>query len=251
MSLLELLYSLEPRSALAVVIGASIALYALAANLAWTNQTPRPGRIGRFTRWASTHWFPRALGELARWAYYLALPWATLMLGYSSARALGVWNLDWLGPLLDLSLLAIGAVVVCLWIWRPYARAEHPHAIDESGWNWARHIVEVLYQEAHWAFYRSGPILWLGDFYWGSFFGAALVFIEGWGNPAIRANARDITRADAPLWSGSLAIISTVVFIFTQNSWYCLIVHLLLDVGLRGLIGFPRVHWLGETPPNE
>ena len=251
MSWLELLYSFEPRRALAVVLGASIVLYALAANLAYANRTPRPGRLGRLTRWASSAWIPRASGELVRWGYYLALPWATLMLGYSSVRALGVWNLNWLGHALEFAGLGIGAIIVFVWIWQPYARAEHPHAIDESGWNWARHIIEVIYQEAHWAFYRSGPILWLGESYWGSFFGLMLILLEGWSNPVARANARDITRADAPLWSGSLAIVSTIVFILTQNTWYCLLVHLVLDLGLRGLIGFPRVHLSGETPPAE
>jgi hypothetical protein len=242
-SWLDFLYSLEPRRALAVSLGTSIALFALAANVAYANRIPkpRPGRLGRLLTWVTTASIPRALGELLRWAYYLVLPWATLMLGYNSVRALGVWNLNWLEPLPQLAALAVGAIAVCIWIWRPYARAEHPHAIDESGWNWARHIVEVIYQEAHWAFYRSGPIGWLGDAYWGSFFGLVLIFVEGWSNPVVRNNARDITRADAPLWSGSLAIISAIIFIFTQNSWYCLAVHLVLDLGLRGLIGFPRV----------
>ncbi len=242
MTLLEFLTSLEPRGALAVVIGASIVLYVLSANLAWAQRTPRGGRVGRFVEWWQMHWLGRGIGELARWVYYLALPWATLMLGYSTMRALGVWGMDWLAPALNFGMLALGAAVVVVWVWQPYARAEHPHAIDESGWNWARHIIEILYQEAHWAFYRCGPILWLDDFYWGSFFGLLLALIEGWSNPAVRANVRDVTRADAPLRSSSLAIISAIVFIFTQNVWYCLIVHLLLDQGLRGIVGFPRGH---------
>ena len=242
MTLLEFLTSLEPRGALAVVIGASIVLYALSANIAWAQRTPRGGRVGRFVAWWQTHWVGRGISELARWVYYLALPWATLMLGYSTVRALGVWGMDWLAPALNFGLLAIGAAVVIVWVWQPYAHAEHPHAIDESGWNWARHIIEILYQEAHWTFYRCGPILWLDNFYWGSFFGLMLALIESWSNPTVRANVRDVTRADAPLWSGSIAIISTIVFIFTQNAWYCLIVHLLLDQGLRGMIGFPRGH---------
>jgi hypothetical protein len=239
-SLIEFLLVLDPRGALAAVISASIVGYTLAAHIAWAQRTPRGGRLGRFSEWWQTKWIGRGLSELARWVYYLALPWATLMLGYSTMRALGVQGMDWLAPVLNLGILATGAAVVIVWVWQPYARAEHPHAVDESGWNWARHIIEILYQEAHWAFYRCGPILWMGDFYWGSFFGLLLVFIEGWSNPTVRANVRDIPRADAPLWSGSLAIISTIVFIFTQNTWYCLVVHLLLDQGLRGVIGFPR-----------
>ncbi len=247
MNLLELLTLIEPRHALAVAMGLSIVLYTLMANLTWTNRQLRGGRFGRFLAWARRVWIARAFAELARWLYYLALPWATLMLGYDTIRALGVWGLDWLGQAAQFAILGSGAVVVIIWVWQPYAQTEHPHAVDESGWNWARHIVELIYQQAHWAFYRSGPILWLGDFYWGSFLGFALTLIEGWSNPVVRANARDITRADAPLWSSSLAIVSTIIFIFTQNTWYCMIVHLLIDVGLRSTIGFPRAHSPGDT----
>ncbi|MBM3129524.1 MAG: hypothetical protein FJ009_12970 [Chloroflexi bacterium] len=242
MSLLEFLRSLEPRGALAIVLGASIVLYVLAANLAWLQRAPREGRWGRFVHWWQTKWLGRGIGELARWLYYLALPWATLMLGYSTMRALGVWGMDWLAPLVNFGVLALGAAVVIVWVWQPYARIAPPHAVDESGWNWARHLIEVLYREAHWAFYRAGPILWLDDFYWGSFFGLFLILIEGWSNPATRARVEDIARADAALWSGGLAIISALVFIFTQNVWYCLIVHLLLDQAARRAIGFPRRH---------
>ncbi|MCL4393405.1 MAG: hypothetical protein M1482_01055 [Chloroflexi bacterium] len=251
MSLSEFLYSLEPRQALAIALGLSIALYALGANVSWTYRITRPGRLGRLADWVQSAWVARIAGEVVRWLYYLALPWGTLMLGYNSVRALGIWNLDWITSAFDLPILGIGAALVFIWIWRPYARAEHPHAVDSTGWNWARHIVEVLYQEAHWAFYRSGPILWMGDSYWGSFFGLALVFVEGWSNPAVRTAALDVSRADAPLWSGSIAVVSTIVFIFTQNSWYALSVHLLLDLGLRGLIGFPRVHVPGEIPSSD
>jgi hypothetical protein len=236
----EFLLSVEPRSALAVVIGASILVYAFFSNLAWTNRNPRAGRWGRFIAWTSNSRIARVVGELLRWVYYLGVPWATLMLSYTTARALGIWNLDWTGHVVEFIALAIGSVIVFLWIWRPYAQLEHPHAIDESGWNWARHLIEILYQEAHWAFYRCGPLLWLDNIYTASFFGLILVLLEGWSNANVRASAGDVTRADAPLWSGSLLIVSTVVFIIKQNTWYCLMIHLLLDVGLRRVIGVPR-----------
>lgn len=242
MNLWEILIALEPRRALAVVIGASIVLYALTTNLAWSNRLPRAGRYGRLLDWARRSRLARGFGELMRWLYYLAVPYATLMLGYTTMRALGVWGLDWVGTAIPFAVVGIGALFVIVWVWRPYAQSEHPHAIDESGWNWARHIVELIYKEAHWAFYRSGPILWLGDFYWGSLVGLVLVYLEGWSNPFVRANARVITRADAPLWSASLAIVSATIFIFTQNTWYALIVHFIIDIGLRTTIGFPRAH---------
>lgn len=227
-------------------MGLSIVLYATVANVAWTSHSPRGARFSRLMVWLQTRSASRVAAELARWLYYLALPWATLMLGYSTARALGVWNLDWLGNLEIAVGVALGAAIVFIWVWRPYTRIEHPQSFDASGWNWARHIVELIYQQAHWALYRSGPVLWLNDFYWGSFVGLGLILLEGWTNPATRAKFLEVARADAPLWTGSLAIVSTVIFVLTQNTWYCLIVHLLLDLGLRPVIGFSRVRAAGE-----
>ena len=252
MSFFDWLYAFEPRQVLAVVLGLSIVVYALASNLAWSNRTPRAiGRWGKFLVWTHTARVARIIGELVRWVYYLGVPYAALMLGYTTVRALGIWGMDWGGTLILFAILGTGSLLVLVWVWRPYARSEHPYAIDESGWNWARHIVEIFYQEAHWAFYRSGPILWLGDFYWGSFIGLALAFIEGWSNPFVRANTRDITRADAPMWSASLAIVSTIIFVFTQNAWYALIVHLVVDLGLRAMIGFPRAHTPSDSSALE
>ncbi len=248
MTLNDILSALPPRQMLAVVTGLSVVLYALAANLGWmlAARLPRADRKTRWLRWLQTAWIARVLAELLRWLYYLGVPYATLMLGYNTVGALGIWNLDWLDTLPTALVLAAGAMVVFVWIWRPYARTQHPHAVDESRWNQARHILELLYQQAHWAFYRSGPILWLGDPYWGAFIGMVLTFVEGWSNPNVRASAREITRADAPLWTGSLAVVSAVVFIYTQNWWYCLGIHLLLDPGLRATIGFPRVALAGQ-----
>ncbi len=236
----DIFSAIDPRHALAIVIGASIAVYGLAANLAWLNRQRNTGRLGALVTWTNTSHLARLMGYAIRWLYYLAVPYATLMLGYNTTRALGVWGMDWIAPIPIFTALVLGAGGVALWVWRPYTRQEHPDAGDERGWSWARRIIEVMYQEAHWAFYRSGPILWLGNFYWGSLFGLALAYLAGWSNPQVRANVREITRADAPLWNGSLAIISTLIFLYTQNLWYCLIAHTLLDLGLRNAIGFPR-----------
>ncbi len=252
MTLTDLLNILPPRQNLAIAISLSIALYALASNLAVTQMRTRHGRMAHVLGWARTARIARAAMELLRWVYYLGLPYATLVVGWNTARALGVWYLDWLTPVGAALGLAVAALVVLMWVWRPYAKTEHPHAVDESRWNRARHVVEVLYQQAHWALYRSGPILWLDEYYLGSFMGLTLVLIEGWSNPGVRASVRDTTRADAPLWTGSLAVVSTIVFIYTQNLWYCLAIHLLLDLGLRPLIGFPRVAPdIDSLPPLE
>ena len=237
MDLSELFYSLEPRTALAGAIIISILLYTISANIAWASIAPRGDRFGRLVAWARRRRLRDLFFELARWIYYLGFPYATLIYGYSTVRALGIWNLDWLMNWWIGLIVLFGGAVIMVWAWKPYTQAEHPQAVDLSGWNGARQILEAIYQEAHWAFYRCGPILWLGDFYWGSFIGLALALIEGWSNPFVRTNIRDITRADAPLWTGSLAIISVLTFNYTQNTWYCLVAHLLLNFGLRPRIG--------------
>lgn len=240
--------ALDPRQILAVFLALSIIVYALASNLATMNARHLSAASGRLLERARIPWLPRAVGDIFRWAYYLILPYLVLLFGYDTVRALGIWNVDWIGALGYAGILAPGMALLFLWVWRPFARAQHPHAVDESRWSRARHALELIYQEAHWAFYRSGPILWLGNAYWGSFFGLGLVLLEGWSNPEVRDNVHDISRADAPLWTGSLAVMSTIVFIFTQNSWYALIVHALLDLGLRGIIGFPMAEGSIDEP---
>ncbi len=244
----DLVNLLDPRQMLAVVLSFSVILYALSSNLARIHARRLSATSSQLLEKAKITWLPRAIGELLRWIFYLGLPYTALVLGYDTVRALGIWNIDWIGTLVYAGILAAGMAIVFLWVWRPFAQAQHPHTIDESRWGWPRHVVETIYQEAHWAFYRSGPILWLGDAYWGSFVGLALVLIEGWSNPEVRENAHDISRADAPLWTGSLAVMSTVVFVFTQNAWYALAIHALLDLGLRGIIGFPKPEDLMVEP---
>jgi hypothetical protein len=243
-SFLAFLATFEPRLTLAVTLALSIGLYALAANLAWANRrwTLRSDRLGRFALWASTARLAQVLAHLSRWIYFLLIPWGTLIVGWNTARALGIWRLDWQTTIIPFAALGVGAMLVLVWVWRPYARTLHPHAVDETGWYWAGQIVQAVYQETHWAFYRSGPVLWLGDFYWGGLFGLALALLEGWSNPHVRAGAAEVTRADAPLWRASLAIVSTLVFLSTHNSWYCLGVHLLVTLALRRVIGFPYTH---------
>ncbi len=251
MNFADLFSSFPPRRALAGVMIVSIALYALAANLVWARHELPVRRLRRQMETAESNPAGRVLGELARWVYYLGLPYVALILGYTSIRALGIWATSWLEPLVWATALGVGTVIVFLWVWRPFARMEHVYAVDQPQWSWARRVIEAIYQQAHWAFYRSGPILWLGDFYWGSFVGLFLTLIEGWTNPSVRSSIRDIHRADAPLWTGSIAVVTTIIFIFSENVWYCLATHLILDLVLRNYIGFPKHSEREEMLPFE
>ncbi len=240
MSLTDLALILPPRNALAVALVLSIILFALVSNLAWSGKG-RPGRHPghRLVPFRGTK-VARALLESARWLYYLGFPYLTLVLGFNTVRALGLWSSDWFGPIGWAAGLTLGTAVVLIWVWRPYNRTEQMNLREPPRWSWARRIVESLYQQGHWAFYRSGPILWLNDFYLGTFLGLGLVLIEASTNPNVRMSLRDTGRADAPLWIGSIAIATSIIFVFTENVWYCLGAHLFFDLVLRTCLGFSR-----------
>jgi hypothetical protein len=100
---------------------------------------------------------------------------------------------------------------------------------------WQR-LLSVLYDQIHWAFYRSGPILWLGDLYWGTFAGFALAALEAGLNPALRWALKSPETASTPLLRLSSAWISALLFVATQNLWLTLATHLILE-GLLGSRG--------------
>jgi hypothetical protein len=81
---------------------------------------------------------------------------------------------------------------------------------------------EAAYHEAHWAFYRNAPILAAGT-YWGVWIGLALAALEAALNPAWRRGLADPQRAPAQLMRAALAVVSSVLFLLTENLWLALI----------------------------
>jgi hypothetical protein len=83
---------------------------------------------------------------------------------------------------------------------------------------------EALYHEIHWAFYRNAPIVVLG-FYWGTWVGLAIVAVEAVINPAWREASRQPGLAWPTLSQAALAVLSSLIFLYTQNIWLALPVH--------------------------
>jgi hypothetical protein len=250
--------NLDYKVQLAPWLVASFLLHTLAAQLIWRmgwfdNQAalsgedhvspgaPKSGAIRRLNQ-ASLPW----LEELIRFVYYLGIPFFAAVSGLLGADLMGISGTDWLpgagaqGFLwtdwargLGLAVVAILAMAV-LWSISRFVSlraglvAVTPPTTD-SRW---RSALDALYTEIHWAFYRSGPILWLGSTYWGTFAGMALTLVEAGLNPASWWMLKSPGTAARPLFWVATAWTSTLLFVGTQNLWLTIGTHLILAIVL-------------------
>lgn len=231
----------------------SLLLATLWTNLAWFFRKPRPGLAGEaiagLVAWPLSPW----LYQVFRLLYYVGVPFAALLWGRDavigrflglqrlelpaslgeavSSEAINAVNSNWIDWAYDAgwaAALGLGASVVLILAWWTYRRAwsdaelETPPAEDSlSGWGSLR---EAACHEIHWAFYRSAPIVALGV-YWGSWAGLALTALEAALNPAWREGLGDSRRVLVYLLRGSLAVVSAVLFLRTENLWLAILVH--------------------------
>jgi hypothetical protein len=179
---------------------------------------------------------------MLRFAYYLGIPFLAAINGLLPADLLGISGSDWgdgqgiqgflwedwtrgLG-------LAVVAILAAMAIWltaRLISRRAGLVLMTRGlpGPLWQR-LLRICYDQIHWAFYRSGPILWLNDLYWGTFVGLALILIEAAVNPALRWALKSPETAGPPLFRLGMAWISALLFLATQNLWLTISVHLVL-----------------------
>jgi len=232
---------------LSLWIVASILVYVLASLVAWYFRQARPGRLGRavaaLQAWRWRGW-PR---EVLRFGYYIGPPYAALLLGVASPRLLGLSGLDWAQSSGLGTVLGMGACLLLLLGWWQYARAtrilaqpgEGPLAAEVAAlarpWGVGALLLEVAYLEAHWAFYRAGAILLWGD-YAGVFLGCAVAILEMLARRQLWSRLRQPGQADGFLLTISLALVVTILFLFTHNLWVCAVVHGVLALGLLSLL---------------
>jgi hypothetical protein len=104
-------------------------------------------------------------------------------------------------------------------------------------------IVDAIYAEIHWAFYRAAPLILLGDVYSAVLFGVSLVGVE-WIVVLIR-NGLSPSPEERQVWlrRGVLLALSAVLFALTKNVWLAIGLHatleLLWKVWLRRLVPRP------------
>ncbi len=216
----------------------SVAVYVLATQALWLIRGS----------WRSPH--RRWLVQVGRFLFYLAIPYLALggwprqpYRGLLSLEDMGMVGLGAAWPVTRwLEAVGLGlawgsvALLFLLLAWRTANRAAGGVWLGFPRCPWWVLLVDVLYLEVHWAFYRSGMAVRLGDgdakLYAGVFVGLGLVYLEWSLNPFWRRGWRTESQAAAGWLRAALALIVAVLFLFSRNLWVCLGVHLLLELAV-------------------
>jgi hypothetical protein len=244
---------LDYRLELALWVVASIVVYGITVNLRHHLRQAPSSRLGRSLAALENSPHSLWLFQALRFLYYLCVPYLAVTRGVTDPTSMGMWAADWFDGhwLTELTLglaLGLGALVLLIWGWRHYLVAARgleprwttePHVFERkvlaAPWGWGLILLEVLYLEMHWAFYRSATIRFAGEYY-GVFLGFLLVLGEWCLNPAIRADLSMTRRAGEILTTIVIAFSISVVFYFTANLWLCIVVHLALQFGLLSFL---------------
>ena len=226
---------------------ASVLAYAAGTTLAWYVRRRDAWRVP-YDPW---------LIEGARFVFYLVVPY--LALGgwprqpYQGLLAPVDMGLVGPGPTWPASrwleaagtglALTLGTLIIVLVARSQATRAAGEDALGFPSRPWWRLLVDGVYLEMHWAFYRGALAVMLGDLYAGVFGGLGLGFVEWSLNPSWREAWHQPARA-ASLWlRAALTLLSAMLFLLTRNLWVCLVMHWLLTV----IVWRPQPHPLGDT----
>jgi hypothetical protein len=200
----------------------------------------------------------RLLEQFLRLVYFIGVPYAALLTGSIASIDMGLtgtggsvlgWSpAEWLRGLS--TALTLGAIVLLPMgvASRQIARAGRPLGVDDRSGGAV--IVDAIYAEVHWAFYRAAPLILLGDVYAAVLFGALLVGVE-WIVVLIR-NGLSPLPEERQNWlrRGVLLALSAALFALTQNVWLTIGLHTVLElmwkVWLRRLV--PRPIEAGRVP---
>ncbi len=95
---------------------------------------------------------------------------------------------------------------------------------------WWLLLIDVVYLEVHWAFYRGALALLLEDVYLGVFASLGLVYLQ-WGlNPLWRRGWLQGSQAASRWLRSALALTAALIFLTTRNLWICLLAHGLIEL---------------------
>jgi len=256
--------SLSPSPLLFWVL-ASVLTYALATNALWLadatarRRTTSPGVPGA-TR------FPARLGpalcQAGSFLFYLGIPYLALggwprrpLQGLLSLEDMGLAGLGgawqaarWLDAVGTGFALGMAALAILLVAWANANRPADGLRLRFPNRSWLAILVDVLYLEVHWAFYRGALALILGDVYLAISVGLGLVGAEWALNPFWRRGWRLAGRAAEQWLHAALALVIAFVFLATRNFWVCLGVHTLIELACWRIGREPRTGPGGAEP---
>ena len=235
----------------------SILIYSLAVNVSHFLRRSSWNRLNRpltaLDRWPHRLW----LHQVLRFTYYLGIPYLALTRGVTSPVLMGMWGTHWFQPpwageLAMGALAGLGALLLLLWSWRhfllitagldPEAQAS-PYPLQRRllsvPWGWGLLLLDVLYLEMHWAFYRSAAIRSLGDYY-GVLVGFLLILAEWSLDPRLRRDLSMTNRDGKTMTTVATAFAVGIVYYLTANLWLCMAVHLIIQFGLLSFLALNR-----------
>jgi hypothetical protein len=200
----------------------------------------------------------RFLEQFLRLVYFIGLPYAALLAGSIASIDMGLtgaggsilgWSpAEWLRGLSTALTLGVIVLLPIGLASRQIARADQPLGTDDRSAGVV--IVEAIYAEIHWAFYRAAPLILLSNVYAAVIFGVLLVGVE-WIVMLIRNGLSPQPEA-RQLWlrRGVLLALSAALFVLTQNAWLAMLLHAALELlwktWLRHLV--PRLIEQAYTP---
>ena len=180
----------------------------------------------------------RFLEQFLRLAYFIGMPYAALLTGSIASIDMGLtgtggsilgWSpAEWLHGLSIALMLAVIVLIPIGAASRQIARAGHPLGVDDRSAGTV--IVEAIYAEIHWAFYRAAPLILLNEVYAAVIFGALLVGVE-WMVVLIRSGlSTSPTERQSWLRRGVLLAVSAALFVLTRNVWLAISLHAALEL---------------------
>lgn len=224
-------------SPLMLWIWGSVLVYAVASNALWFTRDSR----------RSPH-LPASLNA-GRFVFYLVIPYLALggwprrpYQGLLSLEDMGIVGLGGRWPLsrwLEAAGTGLGWALVTALIlvlaWAYANRRAHGLRLRFPSRTWWSILIDVLYLEVHWAFYRGALAVALDDVYAGIFGSLALIYLEWSLNPFWRQGWRQESQAATCWLRGAMVLVIALLFFLSRNLWICLLVHCLLELSLRQL----------------
>jgi len=234
-SLLSLIETSRGGNAAALALVSAV-FYMLIANFAWrmAHTPPTASDAGRRATFEQPRM--RALYELLRLGYYVGMPFLALYLGWIDLRSVGLGWLDWADGVRYAIVILLAAWLLLIIIWLPYLRVTaNIYARPSALQSFPRRIVEMIYMQAHWAFYRAAAIIFLNgviadSYYWGSVLSLGLVLLEAFANPQIRQQLLRVGEADRIVWNAGQAVLNTLGFLGTRNLLLLVLIQFALEL---------------------
>jgi hypothetical protein len=217
----------------------SFLLGVLGANVGWLVFRPWPGPIGRLLvrlrGWPSSRW----LLLLLRWVYLVGPAYGALLLGVRSTQQMGISGIHLIQGAGAGSAFAAGALALLVLGQCSYRRLLQKQDGQAEVWPQRQPrlligvvaALEAAAWQLHWAFYRGAiaVVPGLDDGYWASWAGLAVVTAQWALDPWFRQHLRRPLFAERLVRRGVLALVTTALFVATQNLWLCWALHALFE----------------------